>query len=109
MNTRIVYLLIATIFIFSCNQDKSSTPTESQFDVSIRLEKEPGAINPFFAPTSIGRTVYQYIFLPLADFHPETHELYPILIKDIPSGYEGQLNDGRKAKIYDIEFKEDAA
>jgi peptide/nickel transport system substrate-binding protein len=109
MNTRIVYLLIATIFIFSCNQDKSSTPTESQFDVSIRLEKEPGAINPFFAPTSIGRTVYQYIFLPLADFHPETHELYPILIKDIPSGYEGQLNDGRKAIIYDIEFKEDAA
>ena len=109
MYTRIIYLLIAFTLVTSCQNEKNTSPSQATtYDVSIRLDKEPGAINPFFAPTSIGRTVYQYVFLPLADYHPETLELYPILISDIPTGYNDILQDGRKAVAYDIEFKEDA-
>ena len=109
MNIRVLYLIIALGLVISCQNDKkSSSSSETPFDVSIRLEKEPGSINPFFAPTSIGRTVYQYIFLPLADFHPQTLKLYPILIKNIPIGYEHVLEDGKKTIAYDIEFKDDA-
>lgn len=103
------FLFLLLAFTFSCQNDKATESTSTSIDeVSIRLAKEPGQISPFFAPTTIGRHVYQYVFLPLADYHPETLELYPILIKEIPKGYSHTLEDGRIAMAFDIEFKEDA-
>lgn len=109
MNNKILILLILVIAFSSCQNDKTNQTSDNSIsELNIRLEKEPGLIHPIFATSTIGRTVYQYMFLPLADFHPETLELSPILIKDIPSAYEHTLEDGRATVAYDLEFREDA-
>ncbi len=109
MYIRILYLFLVITILFSCQSDTTKDISSDVLsEISIRLEKEPGQIHPIFSPTSIGRKVSQSIFLPLADFHPETLNLHPILIKKIPTGYEHVLDDGRKTIAYDIEFKEDA-
>jgi peptide/nickel transport system substrate-binding protein len=65
-------------------------------------------LNPYLNPDAISREVYQYIFVPMADFHPETYKLTPILITAIPEGedvVEGPYANGTK---YTLEFREDA-
>ena len=76
----ISYCLI--ISFVSCKQDRS--PEEPIDEISIRLSRDPLKINPIFNPSSSAREVFQYIYLPVADFHPESKELYPILIESIP-------------------------
>ena len=107
---RYLTLLVCFFCILSCQSDKKTeTSTSSQLDeLTIRLDREPGLINPFYAPTTVGRMVYQYIFVPLADYHPETLKLEPILIEAIPEGKE-EVIDGETFIVYDLKFKEDAA
>ncbi len=52
--------------------------------VDIRLKRDPERLNPVIYPSSDAREVFQYIFLPLADFDPSSLKLRPILIKSIP-------------------------
>ena len=109
MNAKTLFLFISLIIFWSCQNDTAKETNDNSIsELNIRLEKEPGLIHPIFATSTIGRTVYQYTFLPLADFHPETLELSPILIKDIPVAYEHTLEDSRVTVAYDIEFREDA-
>jgi peptide/nickel transport system substrate-binding protein len=53
--------------------------------LDLRLPKEPEKINPIYFPNSTAREVYQYIFLPLAEYDPETYQMTPLLIKSIPN------------------------
>lgn len=92
-------------FIFSCKQD---SPERALEKIDIRLSGDPQRIHPVFAPTTLGREVFQYIYLPLADFHPESLELTPILIKEIPEGRVVISEAGDTLLAYDIEFREDA-
>lgn len=93
------------LVLLSCKSENEESSNEDVFEVNIRLDKDPGQISPFFAPTTIGRHIYQYLFLPLADYHPEKVELYPILIKEIPKGYITE-SDGIETIAYDVEFKD---
>lgn len=68
--------------MMACNQDKPSQ--SASFDINIRLNRDPQRVNPIFSPSTVGREVFQYIFLPLADFHPEDLELYPIILEHVP-------------------------
>ncbi|MBT8232477.1 MAG: hypothetical protein KJN84_07605 [Bacteroidia bacterium] len=103
---RFFLFILLSAFLLSCNSEKATSVNKLN-EVNVRMDKEPGLINPFYAPTSQGRTVYQYIFLPLADYHPETLELTPILIEEIPEGSEVEI-DGEKRIAYDINFRDDA-
>ena len=105
---RATYLFIAliTMCFLSCKNDKIA---RSSLDtLRIRIAKDPAKLNPVFNPSSASREVFQYIFLPLADYHPENLELYPILIEKIPEGkilseapYNGNL-------VFDLKILEDA-
>jgi len=100
------YLLFFILLCISCQNDSGkSSYTDSDYECKIRLTKEPGRIHPIFASTSIGRELFQYVFLPLADFHPQTMELYPILIDEIPEGIKFDNENGESALRFDIEFK----
>lgn len=101
---RILLLSLVLLFVYSCTSDKKASES---FDISIRLERDPGQINPFYATTSLGREVYQYVFLPLADFHPDDLELYPILVESIPEAMDTLL-DGVMYASYLIDLKDDA-
>ena len=53
--------------------------------IHIRLKRDPERIHPLIFPNPVAREVYQYIFLPLADYNPETLELNPVLLKSMPA------------------------
>lgn len=100
-----VFILLM-ILLFSCKSEQPTISVDNTLDVAIR--REPKMLNPYLNPTSAAREVYQYIFVPMADFHPDTYELNPILITSIPEGEElteGPFAGGTK---YTIEFRDDA-
>jgi len=106
---RYLFIVCSFLFLVSCQSDTKPKKTISELEeINIRIDKEPGLINPFYAPTSIGRTVYQYLFLPLADYHPETLEMTPILIEEIPRPQEVKIGD-QTLLAYDMVLRKDAA
>lgn len=72
--------LTLIMIIISCKSENKIQDTV----ISIRLPKDPGILNPLVYSSSLGREVYQYIFLPLADYDPASLDLKPILIERIP-------------------------
>ena len=94
----VVFLFI--LLASGCKSDKNVR----EFEMNIRLKEDPARMNPLFHLGVVGRLVHQYIFLPLADFHPYHYQLTPILIEAIP---EKQLSESGGA-YYDIQFKKDA-
>jgi len=105
---RLQILFFTGLLLFSSCSENKTEKTQEAFECKIRLNRDPGRINPIFSPTSIGREVFQYIFLPLADFHPESLELIPILIEDIPTAKEIVKTDGDTLVAYDIKIRKDA-
>jgi len=105
---RYLTIICFLFFLFSCKSEQSDKKGSSELEeLNVRLDREPGLINPFYAPTSIGRSVYQYMFLPLADYNPETLKLSPILIEEIPSEKTININ-GESLLVYEFTIKEDA-
>jgi len=101
-------ILLTSILLFGCNSDNAKNTSEENYECNIRLVKDPGNINPFYAPTSIGRELYQYIFLSLADYHPETMQLSPILITEIPEAIDVKGDKGENLISLDITLKDAA-
>jgi len=97
-------LIFTIIFPFSCKQGV----IEENDEIHIRLKKDPERLHPLIFPNPLAREVYQYIHLPLADFHPEDLSFSPVLIKTIPAKTlitEGRWKGGVR---FDIEILEDA-
>lgn len=99
-----IFCLSILVLFFGCKEDAINNVDDPNFKVNIRIAKDPGKVNPFFSPSAAGRKIFQYIFIPIADFHPETLELTPNLIKEIPIGYASTLDDGTPTIAYDLEF-----
>jgi peptide/nickel transport system substrate-binding protein len=76
--------------------------------INIRLKKEPERINPLIFPNALAREVYQYIHLPLADYDPETLNLSPILIKQLPTKVNIDTGAYAGGVYFDIEILDDA-
>ncbi len=99
---QIFCLSIIALFLLGCESEPTTPARDS---ISILLNKDPERLNPVYDSRAVAREVYQYMYLPLADYHPETLELYPIIIDDIPkSGVEA---DGEIK--YNIQIKENAS
>lgn len=99
----IICLLIS---LFSCRTDsKQLSDLES---VNIRLQRDPLRLNPIFNPSSTSREIFQYLYLPMADYHYKTTEFYPVLIKNIPKGRLVNEGPNKGQRAYDVEIKPDA-
>lgn len=97
---------ILTIFLFSCKGDENKKTVDNVLDIA--MQKTPTMLNPLLNPGSTERVVFRNIFATMADFHPETYELSPILIKKLPEGVpimEGPYKGGTQ---YTIEIKDEA-
>lgn len=102
----IALFTVLIVSLLSCKGDKTTTVVDNVLDIA--LLKQPQMLNPLVNPNTTERVVYHNIFLPMADFHPETYELTPILIKEIPKGEiiaDGPYEGGTK---YTVEIKEEA-
>lgn len=100
-----VFYFILISLILSCKTDRQ---VEHTAEMHIRLAKEPELLNPFTNTKPVAREVYQYIFLPLADFDPKTLEFSPIMIKSIPSMQEVTVGSHKGQKSLTFEIVDDA-
>jgi len=88
-----IIISICALFL-SCKQEVEVPSTDT---INILLPKDPERLNPVYDSRAIGREVYQYIYVPLADFHPTSLKLTPILLKNLPRAKEDD-----KGFYYDI-------
>ncbi len=78
-----ICVAFALLMLVSCQETEKVV---SEGSLKVYLSRDPEKLNPVFNPKANAREVYQNIFVPLADYHPETLELYPILIESVPTG-----------------------
>lgn len=99
----LLFLFLSLLF-FSCKNEMHDIDDT----IHIRIEKDPERLHPLIFPNPLAREIYQYIFLPLADFNRETLELEPLLIKELPEKQiitEGPYSGGVR---FDIEILPEA-
>lgn len=100
-------LLIAglvAISLFSCGNDGTNDASV----IHIRLKKDPERVNPLLFPNPTAREIYQYLHLPLADFDPNTLELVPLLIKELPQSVSIDTGKYSGGVAFDLEMNEKA-
>jgi len=103
--TFVLFAFVAFLFS-SCKGDPSKIQVDNVLDIA--MLKEPSRLNPITYYGSVERNVFHHLFLPMADFDPNTYELSPILIKAIPQAVtvvEGPYKGGTS---YTIEIKDEA-
>ncbi|MBK8548063.1 MAG: 4-hydroxy-tetrahydrodipicolinate synthase [Saprospiraceae bacterium] len=99
----LLFLFLSLLF-FTCKNEMHDIDDT----IHIRIEKDPERLHPLIFPNPLAREIYQYIFLPLADFNRETLELEPLLIKELPEKQiitEGPYSGGVR---FDIEILPEA-
>jgi peptide/nickel transport system substrate-binding protein len=91
--------LFFLIFLISgCKTDHA--PFQKGGEIHIRLASEPEKLHPVIFPNPISSEVTQYIFLPLADHDPQSSEIRPVLIKELPAMIVE--SDGRISYTYEL-------
>jgi peptide/nickel transport system substrate-binding protein len=78
-------LVFSVAFLLGSCKTEPTSITEDTV-VKVALHQSPSRLSPMLSSTAIAREVYTYLFLPLADYDPETLELSPILAKSVPQG-----------------------
>ena len=109
-NFKFWFLLGLVTSLLACGDQSKNVTSSEQKDIeniNIRIPKDPKLLHPIYSPSSASRELFQYIFTPLADFHPKTLELIPVIIKEIPEGYNHDVNK-ESWVTYLMEIKEDA-
>lgn len=95
-------LFLGLLMMWSCRTDK--VISNEDFDVVIRLDRDPGRLNPILSTTSREREIHPYLFAGLADYDPVSLKLSPLLAKELP--VRSVTEDGLIR--YDFEILEDA-
>ena len=95
-------------FCYACAPDTPKAGESSEFQIRMRLGFEPDRLNPMLSTSSQATQIERKIFLPLADYNPNTLLLEPILIREAPR--ISQITEGVNAggARYDIEILQDA-
>ena len=75
-------ILFLFLFLFSCKSEKPQPIGE--YEVTVRMSRDPERLNPIIRSSSVAREVFSYIFLPLAEYNPENQKFESILAVDLP-------------------------
>lgn len=110
---RLAALAAATLFFaWQCKTDPKvqtgGTPNAADATVNVRMEGAVSTLNIYLPATGYSRYVGMRIFQSLSDIDPNTLELKPLLIKNLPSVRE--VKDGAYAGMlaYDFEILDEA-
>ncbi len=99
-------LVVVCIFLFSCKED--STLIDSDQEIQVRIDRDPGRLFPMFATNLVSREIYSYIHPHIADYHPKTLQYVPILIKKVPEAQQIESGPMKGGVFYDMEFLDEA-
>lgn len=92
-------------FFTSC---KTSTETNSEFTVNLRLPSEPENLHPMLTSSSYAVQVAGQIMFSAAEFDPVTLQLSPLLITNVPEGKDVVEGSHAGGKLYEMEFRPEA-
>lgn len=104
-----IFLLTTSMWLImsACGTDNKEDTYQS-FNVKLSISGDPERLNPMLSTNNINRQVFQYIFLPLADFDADKLELTPILAKEIPVPTKISSGKNKGGLSYKYEIKPDA-
>ena len=92
-------ILCFLLFISRCKSEPKTTVET----INVCVNEAPDGLFPFTSKSSIAGQITSKIYLPLADFNPETLVLEPVLLEEIP---EPKIDT--TGEIYDMKIEEDA-
>lgn len=96
------FFIVSSLMLFVSCESETANTSSSTFTIGVN--EDPEKLNPVFNPKVNAREIYNTIFLPLADFHPVTFELVPILIDAIAQ----PTIISQDTIAFDISIKDDA-
>lgn len=102
----IISLLFSLLFLSSCTNEKRQD--DESFSISTRINKDPSSLNPIKTSSSTEAIINQYIFLHLANYHPHSLELIPVLLESIPEGKITDSGENKGTLRFDCRIKEQA-
>lgn len=81
--TTLNFWLVLSVFslVLGC---KNKEKVQKDDILNVRLQKDAPSFNPVLYPNLIGREIYTYLFLPLADINENDLSLSPVLIEKVP-------------------------
>jgi peptide/nickel transport system substrate-binding protein len=94
------------MYCYAC--DSKVENLAGDYVINVHLAKDPQRINPIIRSTSTAREVYQYLFLPMAEYNPQSLEFDPILINKLPEKREEAEGDYAGGVSYTFEILEEA-
>lgn len=108
MNTgkQILHWCIVLFFILGlirCTEESATKPA-----IVIPLSSDPDRLSPMLSATSSASDIYKHIFLPLADYEPNTLQFKPVLLERLPE--EVRLDTGlwRGGSVFHCEISNSA-
>lgn len=105
---RSIYWLTVLAFMLCFTSCKKEQERSEGFSISTRITKDPSFLNPVKSYGLTESTINQYIFLQLANYHPENLQLIPVLIEKIPEAVNIDQGEYSGTVRYDVNIKKDA-
>lgn len=81
-------ILILTLLIACRREQKTLVET-----VSICIPEAPEALFPYHSKSTIAGQINSKIYLPLADFNPQTLQLEPVLLEELPEAKQDSMGE----------------
>ena len=76
------FLILTITLVLGCRTERESNDTLET--VYVRLQEDPEKLNPILYPFSTPKHINYNIFLPLADYDPESLEYVPVMMNELP-------------------------
>lgn len=81
-------ILILTLLIACRREQKTLVET-----VSICIPEAPEALFPYHSKSTVAGQINSKIYLPLADFNPQTLQLEPVLLEELPEAKQDSMGE----------------
>jgi peptide/nickel transport system substrate-binding protein len=102
------YFILFALVLFSVSCRDQSVRKPDSFSITARISNDPGFLNPVKSSGVTESIINQYLFLPLANYHPETLELIPVLLQEVPEGKPIENGPLSGTVRFDCHIKPDA-
>ena len=100
----IIFFSLISMLVFGCKVQEAEQEL-NDFTVNVRLVEDPERINPNLSRNSSAKQVENLLFLPMAEYHPQTFDLTPVLAESVPTLTFDEDGNGI---YFDLIIKEDA-
>ena len=89
-------------------RDKAPLMSKEHHEIVVRLANEPDRLNPLTTRSATANNILEYLYLPLAQFDPQTMVLKPVLLEALPEAQTMEQGDFAGDIQYDFVIRKEA-